>query len=68
MTALPANALYFTVPQIAKVMGWEVRRARRWLHRAKVLEKRHGTLVTTAERLASEFPETYRRLLDSDGA
>jgi hypothetical protein len=65
---LPADdPVFYTVPQIAKALGrgWTVRRTRDWLHRAGAIEKRHGTLVTTAERLASEFPEAYRRLLES---
>jgi hypothetical protein len=63
--ALP---VYFTVPEVARLLGrgWSTRRTRDWLQRAGVLEDRHGTLVTTAERLAASFPEVYRRLVMSD--
>ncbi len=60
--------VYFTVPQVKALLGrgWSTERTRRWLKRAGVLEDRHGTLVTTGERLASAFPEVYRRLVLSD--
>lgn len=56
--------VYFTVPEIQKVLGrgFSLQRTRRWLKRAGVLEDRHGMLVTTGERLAAAFPEVYRRL------
>lgn len=60
--------VYFTVPQIQKLLGrgWTTQRTRRWLDRAGVLERRHGTVMTTGERLASAFPELYRRLVMGD--
>jgi hypothetical protein len=59
---------YYTPADLRKHFGrgWTTERVRRWLKRAGVLEKRHGTLVTTGERLASAFPEIYRRLTLSD--
>lgn len=56
---------YYTPKQLRRFFGkgWSTRRVREWLGRAGVLESRHGTVVTTAERLAAEFPEIYRRLL-----
>jgi hypothetical protein len=64
----PTNAevLYFRVPKLAAAAGMEVREMRDWLHRAGLLERRHGKLVVTAERVACEFPEAYRRLLAAD--
>lgn len=64
---LPEESPYFEVAQIKAVLGsrWSLRRTRRWLHRAGVLERRHGVLVTTAERLHAEFPEIYQRLIGS---
>lgn len=61
---MPADALYFRVPELARAAGMPLREMRDWLHRAGMLERRHGKLVTTAERVASEFPEAYRRLLE----
>jgi hypothetical protein len=63
--AVEQSPLYYTPQQLAPLFGrgWTTRRVREWLRRAGVLEDRHGTLVTTAERLAAEFPEVYRRLL-----
>lgn len=60
--------VYFTVPQISKLLGrgWTTRRTRRWLDRAGVLERRHGVVITTGERLAASFPEIYRRLVMAD--
>jgi hypothetical protein len=65
---LPDEAPFFEVAQIKAVLGprWSLRRTRRWLHRAGVLERRHGVLVTTAERLHAEFPEIYQRLIGAD--
>jgi hypothetical protein len=59
---------YYTPAQLRPLFGrgWSTRRVRRWLERAGVLENRHGTVVTTAERLAASFPEVYRRLLMSE--
>jgi hypothetical protein len=56
---------YYTPSQLRPFFGkgWSTRRVRRWLDRAGVLEMRHGTPITTAERLATAFPELYRRLL-----
>ena len=61
---MPDAPVYFTVGDVQKLLGrgWSAQRTRRWLKRAGVLEDRHGTLVTTAERLAASFPEVYRRL------
>jgi hypothetical protein len=58
--------LYFTVADIAKAIGWPLRKTRRWLYRAGVIESRHGTLIVTAERLQCEFPEAYQRIVQSD--
>lgn len=69
MAAVKAEpTVYFTVPQIQKLLGrgWTTRRTRRWLDRAGVLERRHGIVVTTGERLAASFPELYRRLAMGD--
>lgn len=67
-TAKVEPTVYFTVPQIRKLLGrgWTTQRTRRWLDRAGVLERRHGVVLTTGERLASAFPELYRRLVMSD--
>lgn len=60
--------LYYTPAQLKPLFGkgWTTRRVRRWLERAGVLEDRHGTICTTAERLAAAFPELYRRLAMSE--
>lgn len=56
--------VFLSVKDIARALGWSPRRTRAWLWRAGVLERRFGTVVTTPERIASAFPEVYRRLLD----
>ncbi len=64
-----AAPLFYTVKQVQRASGmdhWSARRIRRWLDRAGALERRFGTVVTTPERLATAFPEIYRRLLESD--
>jgi len=63
---LNSETLYFRVPKLARAAGMEVREMRDWLHKAGLLEWRHGKLVVTAERVACEFPEAYRRLLAED--
>lgn len=63
---LNAEVLYFRVPKLAQAAGMDVREMRDWLRRAGLLEWRHGKLVVTAERVACEFPEAYRRLLAED--
>jgi hypothetical protein len=57
--------VYYTPKQLRPFYGkgWSTRRVREWLKRAGVLEDRFGTPVVTAERLASAFPEVYRRLV-----
>lgn len=66
-TGAPAP-VFFTIRQVQRALGseWSARRIRRWLARAGVLERRFGIVVTTPERLATAFPELYRRLLDED--
>lgn len=62
-----APPVYYTPAHLKPYFGkgWSTRRVRRWLERAGVLEDRHGTQVTTSERLASAFPEVYRRMVMS---
>lgn len=62
----PPPPLFYTVGQVRRAIGmdWSARRVRRWLDRAGALERRFGTVVTTAERLAVAFPEVYRRLIE----
>lgn len=57
--------IFITVGQVRAALGerWSPRKVRRWLERAGVLERRFGVLVTTPERLATAFPEIYRRLI-----
>lgn len=68
MTDSTPPPAYYTPSDLKKHFGrgWTTQRVRRWLKRAGVLEERHGTLITTGERLASAFPEVYRRLVMSD--
>jgi hypothetical protein len=60
---LDPTAVYYTPADIARAMGWSTLRVRRWLKRAGILERRHGTLITTPERLHAEFPEVWHRLI-----
>jgi len=54
--------VYYEIPEVAKILGWEYRKAWRWLKREKVLVWRAGRLVTTRERLVAAFPEVWQRL------
>ena len=57
--------MVLTIAEVRAVLGqsWSARRVRRWLDRAGVLERRHGTIVVATERLAIEFPEIYQQIL-----
>lgn len=55
-------AVYLTVSQVAKVLGWDYRKTWRWLGKAGALVRRNGRLVTTPERLIESFPEVYDRI------
>ena len=68
MVAQRDGPLFYRVKDIALLLGpaWSQRRTRGWLARAGALERRFGTLVTSADRLAIAFPEIYRRLLEDE--
>jgi hypothetical protein len=47
----------FTAAEIAKLLGWETQRARRWLLRSGAGVKRSGRVICTPTSLAAHFPE-----------
>lgn len=51
---------------VAKALGWDTRRARRWLRRTGAGEKRGGRIVTTAAKLVAHFPEAYHEISTSE--
>jgi hypothetical protein len=57
---------YLSVPEVAKLIGWNTERTRKWLTRAKVIVRRGGRPVVTTERLHAEFPEAFQRLVMRD--
>jgi hypothetical protein len=52
---------FYTVPEVAKLMRFPVWKARRWMQRQGIAEKRHGTIVTTLDRIGANFPELFGR-------
>jgi hypothetical protein len=46
-----------TAADVAKILGWETRRARRWLQSTGAGVRRGGRWVTTRGRLLDHFPE-----------
>jgi hypothetical protein len=55
-----------TVAKVAELMGWTVKRTRRWLLTAGALEKQGRQWVTTQERLAEVFPAAYRAVVEGE--
>lgn len=48
---------------IAKILGWQTQRARRWLIKTGAGEKRAGRVVTTAQKLIAHFPEAFQEVM-----
>jgi len=48
-----------TMAELAQVLGWSVRRTRRWLLRAQAVHRVGGRYVTTREALIAAFPGAY---------
>jgi DNA integrity scanning protein DisA with diadenylate cyclase activity len=46
--------------EVAKLVGWSTRRARRRLLATGAVEKRGGRFVTTLDRLRCHFPEVWQ--------
>ena len=61
------SKLYYTVSDIAEILGWEYKRTYRWLTREKVLVVRAGRLVTTRDALVKAFPEVWHRIAETQG-
>lgn len=49
--------VYLSASQIAKVLGWETRRARRWLRKEGAAIRIGRTYYTTPARLRAAFPD-----------
>lgn len=54
--------IYFSVSDIAGLLGWDYRRTWRWLKKSDALVLRGGRLVTTREHLTAAFPEVWYRI------
>lgn len=48
-----------TSAQVGRALGWETRRARRWLLNTGAGEKRAGRVITTPGKLVEHFPEAW---------
>jgi hypothetical protein len=48
-----------TTGELARALGWSVRRTRRWLCRAGATHRVGGRYVTTREALIAAFPGAY---------
>lgn len=59
---LPPGAPLFTISDVQAMLGprFSGRRTRRWLDRAGLTERRHGTIIVSTDRLFTEFPELFR--------
>jgi len=53
---------YFTMTEIADMLGWRTERARNWLKRSNAVVKRNGRWVTTRRLLLATFPEILDEL------
>ena len=60
MTTTPPRI--YTTAEVAEILGWDVRRTRRWLLRTGAGKKRGGRVVTTLGLLAEHFPEAWREV------
>ncbi len=61
----PALPVYLTTAEVAAILGWSQRRARRWLENEDALVWRAGHLVTTRHRLREAFPEIYDEIVQA---
>ncbi len=52
---------------VARALGWDTRRARRWLLKTGAGEKRAGRVVTTLPKLVAHFPEALQLVMEGDG-
>ena len=56
--------LYFDTSDVATLLDFDVRKARRWLLREGAVKKRGGRWYTTREKLLETFPELAAKLGD----
>jgi len=56
------NKLYFTMRDVADLVGEDIQTIRYVLKKEKGARKRRGRWVTTRDQLLAAFPEAYRRL------
>lgn len=54
---------YIGMGEIAKALGWDVQRVRRWLVRRGAATKIGGRWYTTRAKLRATFPDVYEELV-----
>jgi hypothetical protein len=59
--------VYYSVSDIAAILGWGYLRTYRWLMREDALVKRGSRLVTTRDKLIATFPEVWQRIAETAG-
>lgn len=57
-----SSAAILTVGDVARKLGWDAQRARRWLQRSGAGVKRNGRIITTPTLLANHFPELLNEI------
>ena len=58
---LPGSS-YLPLAEVAKLMGWETRRVRRWLAREGGMFKKGRYFYTTRDRMRAAFPEVWEEI------
>lgn len=56
---LDPTSKYFTMAEVAKVLGWPTRRARRWLVKNDAVVKINSKWVTTKAKLRESFKDAW---------
>lgn len=61
---MPASAKILSAADIAKLLGWETRRAKRWLRKSGAGRKLGRYYVTTPASLLRHFPEAFEAMAE----
>ncbi len=62
----------FRIPKVidaawlARALGWQTQRARRWMKATGAGQKRAGRYVTTLANICAHFPEAMSAVLERD--
>jgi len=65
--ALQARRVYFSMAEIAQVLGWSTKRTRQWLQREGAVVRHGRDYFTTRSLLRQAFPQTWSEVVAAIG-